>query len=925
MKDVWFVRIKIILHILLGLFFGGCVAMVYVTSTQRFKDFVQEQIEHQFARDLKLRFQGKIDSIDWVSCRVQLSSISISSMDSVASSHQEQQWSLTTEKVTVQGSWLSFLWYRYFKLTLQLDHLIMMEMFEQAPQEIPGFLKQMFTALGSPWVLYEGISVHDGWIYLKRLKDGLYVQIPYVAHLQSSSAQSLKIQAYLRDGVVWYQDGMSIEQISGSFVGQSLYANLLETLRGDVQLSFVAHKGDVAIPGFFAGTMRSGYGEFSMKTEDGSIVIDPISIELRNQHCWCNMRVLATPDIFTYFKVPEIITNFSGFVGVDCSFDAYYLFETLQISVVLQDLLYHSKAIIPGGKFTIQEHDKKSCSGVFCMKDKDWLKIDIQVRDDGHSVHGQNLDNIELLQGWSILPAQATFDAMVDRSGHLQGSYKATLQHAITKQLHTISGSFDSSNGTVSSEGLFGSMSYRHVFSYEPELSFKSFQMFDAKKELVLDLTGDEVGSGIVTGSVDFSVIRMLVSDPFKISFAQEGSFVGSGVVKDGVLHLSLQTHFAHIRVPYVYNVIQDLQASCDIDLHQKKITVKDLMIQWYEGTMSCQRATFWFDTSFGCYALHAPIIFNQVMMSWQKGIYSQLSGRVLVSRYQDKQPYNVEGKLFLHKSEIRENILSAQFHEMIQQISEEKPQQSKIDNVVFDVAIVTHDPLMIKTSFMAAKAMVDVAIAGTLQKPKLSGMINLVDGVLHFPYKPINIVDGKIILVPEQPLDPLIDLTARGKLKRYNTAIHAWGSALDPHIQFESQPYLSEEQILTLLMLGVEDQSLGLMVPAFLTQKLQEIMFGPALSKTKLKLVFDKILQSFKYVRFLPQFTSHAERGGMRGIFEIDASERLHGKIDTNFSHLEDTKFDVDYDVTDDMTVRLQKDGPSTYGGEVEFSWSFS
>ncbi len=38
----------------------------------------------------------------------------------------------------------------------------------------------------------------------------------------------------------------------------------------------------------------------------------------------------------------------------------------------------------------------------------------------------------------------------------------------------------------------------------------------------------------------------------------------------------------------------------------------------------------------------------------------------------------------------------------------------------------------------------------------------------------------------------------------------------------------------------------------------------------------------------------------------------------------LEDTKFDVDYAVTDDITLRAQKDGPSTYSGEVEFKWKF-
>ncbi len=84
-------------------------------------------------------------------------------------------------------------------------------------------------------------------------------------------------------------------------------------------------------------------------------------------------------------------------------------------------------------------------------------------------------------------------------------------------------------------------------------------------------------------------------------------------------------------------------------------------------------------------------------------------------------------------------------------------------------------------------------------------------------------------------------------------------------------------------------------------------------------------LLQSLKYVRFIPQFTNQTGRGGVRGIFEVDASDRLQAKIDTDFAQLEDTKFDVDYAATDDVTFRLQKDGPSTYGGQVEFAWKFS
>jgi hypothetical protein len=96
-------------------------------------------------------------------------------------------------------------------------------------------------------------------------------------------------------------------------------------------------------------------------------------------------------------------------------------------------------------------------------------------------------------------------------------------------------------------------------------------------------------------------------------------------------------------------------------------------------------------------------------------------------------------------------------------------------------------------------------------------------------------------------------------------------------------------------------------------------------MSQSKLDLFFDKLLQSFKNVRVFPQFTNQAGRGGIRGIVEVDATERLHGRIDSNLMQLEDTSFEVDYLVTDDVTLRMMKDGPSTYGGEIEARWKFS
>jgi hypothetical protein len=510
-------------------------------------------------------------------------------------------------------------------------------------------------------------------------------------------------------------------------------------------------------------------------------------------------------------------------------------------------------------------------------------------------------------------------------TGIVHGHYEVVVQNFLLSKLYRLQGDFELKDGRVEFLGTMNDLSYSGALRLFPDYVFESFSAYRGN-DLLIDFSTDPSDPLYVVGAVDFSVLHDVVPSLFKMSFAQEGSFVFRGYLKDGICGATVQTHYAHIRVPYVYNVIQNVTATCEFNIHEKNLVFKDIDIEWYEGKISCSVANVYFDKNLKWNFLHAPLMLHDVMLSWNKGVYGLVSGRILLSKREISEPLCVQGQLMVQKAELKENIFSAEFQELLSGIGASSSSAEQTLQPYVDVSLFTKDPLQINTSFLTAKALVDVRVQGLLNKTDLSGLIKLLSGFLNFPFKPLEIVDGKIIFIPEQSLfDPTIEFIAKGKLKRFGVTLKAWGSALDPHVQFEAQPYLSEEQIISLLLLGVEDQSLSLMVPAFLTQRLKDIIFGPALSNVKLQSVFDRLLQSLKYVRFIPQFTNQTGRGGVRGIFEVDATEHLQGKIDTNFAHLEDTKFDIDYAATDDVTFRLQKDGPSTYGGQVEFRWKFS
>lgn len=912
---------KVILHVVLGLFLGAAVALIYLSSSLTFRQYLEQKIKNQFEQDYGCQLQATLHEIDWLKCSMTFSEVCIT-----PDLNQKESWSILVETLHVTGSWLSLLLQGKLKVCLSLKHVIMMENFDQVPQKLMKFCSALFSQSVNTLILYDEISITDGLIYCKRLSDGFEIKMPYLCNMRTERL-STRMQLYIHDGSVGYSDIAWVQGIVGSILSDIPFENGFQNLSAQVQLNYTITKFEQEISGFLAGKLEHGIGEFSLKTQDGSIVVDPIKINFNDTACWCDVIVSATAQVLHYLQIPEIFGDVAGKVGLAVRVNLYDIFSTLQMSLVLNDVLYKSKPLIPGGKILITDHDKQGFSGIFIMNDEQKCLVQVAAYDKQVKCKIFNLIDLDLPfdASYKILKNNCMVDMVYESSGSIHGQYQIKVINQLLQKTDTLQGSFKCKDGRVEFLGTLNDLSYNGSFKLLPEYTFESFSA-TRNNNLVIDLSTDPQDPLYVVGSVDFSVIHDFIPEPFKMSFSQEGSLILRGYLKDGICGATVQTHYAHIRVPYIYNVIQNVTATCEFHLHEKNLVFRDIDVEWYEGKISCSQANVYFDKNFNWDFAHAPLMFHDVMLSWNKGVYGLVSGRILLHKICQSEPLRVEGQLMVQKAELKENIFSPEFQDIVSGIAAAPSCTHMNMQPYIDVSLFTQDPLKISTSFLTAQALVDVRVQGLLYKTDLSGSIKLLSGLFNFPFKSLEIVEGKILFLSEQSLfDPVIDFVAKGKLKRYGVTLKAWGSALDPHVQFESSPYLSEEQIVSLLLLGVEDQSLSLLVPAFLTQRLKDLIFGPAISNVKLKSVFDRLLQYLKYVRFIPQFTNQTGRGGVRGIFEVDATEHLQGKIDTNFAHLEDTKFDIDYAATDDVTLQLQKDGPSTYGGQVEFRWKFS
>lgn len=120
-----------------------------------------------------------------------------------------------------------------------------------------------------------------------------------------------------------------------------------------------------------------------------------------------------------------------------------------------------------------------------------------------------------------------------------------------------------------------------------------------------------------------------------------------------------------------------------------------------------------------------------------------------------------------------------------------------------FDLAIKTDDPFLVRGNLANGQAVADLRLRGTGLKPLLDGNVQVQNLVASLPFSRLTIDNGNISFTPDQPLNPVIDLTGMSTIRTYLVSVYITGRARDPKIVFSSEPPLAQEQIVSLLATG--------------------------------------------------------------------------------------------------------------------------
>lgn len=429
----------------------------------------------------------------------------------------------------------------------------------------------------------------------------------------------------------------------------------------------------------------------------------------------------------------------------------------------------------------------------------------------------------------------------------------------------------------------------------------------------VVDVKQDQAG---FRGIVDFDYLKKSIAWYTGHELQGGGQVTVEPLMQQSEYALLVEIKDAHIKVPFTHtSIIKSGRAIFQCDTTRNALLIKDLELEFAKGKIKSPCITIDLNNEGEPSFIHAPYTADSLFISLNKDVCGTLSGGGVATYAHGT--WTFRGALILDKAAVKGNLLSTSLQSGVEELAI----PDSLQNAVLDIHCTTRRPISIQTSFFEAQARLDMRVKGTLTAPQLIGSIELVQGSICFPYKPLYIAKGKLTMAPHMTQGPEIELIAKNKIKKYGLTMQVTGSVLDPKITFESSPHLSEDSIVTLLLTGSEDASFYMAMSHVVMMHIKSILFGTPDRLSDAQSFFKSLLTPLSKVRIVPTLN---EDKVLEGAIEVDITDRLRAKAHNNVNLSDETQLELEYALSDDVTVKAVRDERGAVGGELEMRWKF-
>lgn len=906
---------------LVASFFLGVICLLLVSQNDA---WVKQQsvfrIQKIFEQTLGSLFNATADRIDFFTPSCQYINVSCQPVGN-------SSWSWSAKRLSIQFSWLDLLWSQAINLNVVFEDF--QGMSTKKENEVPLFdhIKLIMAGTGSLIPVYvKSISLKPACITL--YEEAALKTVFLKWHSESKiSAIGMKSNIYCLDGKVSTGDCDYVDNITGTLNVESNNGSGVEILyHGQVKGGCTLFCGPEKKESLYVSGVWNGQsGSLTIKNEDQSMQC--IVSDIQRAHEGLVAAINAEAPVEKVFQIVQHnkpitgVARAQGSVTINHSGVPVVEGEIIVDDCAIQDLLRIEKikttvrkdGSVWKGFVGIWHANKQKAEGSWHWNDHD---------KNGHGVALLS-ENIPVLgvQNLFVDSTKAKISVKKDADGFISGFYNASIIDEALQEYADLAGSFSVHNSQIDTNGTVNANSYEGSISLVHAPYITKFVCVDSAGVKQIDCGLSCNNPETLKGSTTIDGINLFANHFFGYQLDGQGSLDFSMTYSDKV-RINTYLSKAVVRIPHLYNVINRFNATIEYDPLSKRCDLHNVQCALDRGKLTSHHAAILFDDAYAISYLHAPLLVHDCLLNLNKDLFALISGRLLYLKKDGAIPH-LAGSLILERSQLRENILSQEFQKKIFQGTEGPFNAAKID-MTCALSIETAAPIRVETPFLEANAHAALMITNTVHDPCVTGSLTIGSGTLYFPYKSLHITKGTLFFDPDQPSDPVVELVAKNKIKKYNITLNVTGSLRNHQISLESTPSLTEEQVMALLLIGSHEESLNIVMPALIMSNLKSLIFDGAQSRDSVDLSFRRLFKPFDHIHLVPSFTDQTGRGGLRGAIEIDVTDRLHAVIQKNFSLTEDTRVEVEYLLSDDISVRAIRNERRDVGGEVEMRWKF-
>ncbi len=861
---------------------------------------IDQKITTLFETSYKARFAGTLDSISLLDFSVNYSNVTVLPL----SQEKKWKWKAKTFKLVFNP----FLYAAYKKIGLKifLDTCVSWSLMHHFDPDIMDHIAHLLAPAKKSFLKMTGLFFKNSLVTVVDLAQNITCSCVWKSNIEED-AHGFTTVIDLSDGMMRQKNETIIEGLQGKI--SSYYdAKKMNTIFFTLESYLFGIKTEDK-KCFYKGSWKNGLGYGIAHTKDRSFFMSPLefylddakNIQFKTRGTLSCQNILLC---LKHKKAAEVLgTCFFDFKGSlslleghcafrDISYAGYDL-DSITSSVFLKNKVLFGDAI-----FTLKDQKIK---GEWKLDEKKNFKSTLS-----------NITDWNVLGSFWYAPKDATrivIESAYEKNINVTATYTTALLHKKTNEKIDAEGIVKSFNDTIFWENSIttDSKMYTMTGSSNPFLcTVKTIE----DDEIVAEI---KESNTLFTGMIATEFIQAITKDILPFSVVATGPLLVTARKDNGHITGDIVLQEGMIRTFSFYNFIQSMQASFTIDILKRSCLIQNFIATLYKGNIKSSAIRLGYDYTHKQMWAHIPLILDSCFLHKDKAFYADVSGALCFKKSLDKHP-TLKGFLSFDHAHLKENIFSQDLGSLTSDMRND--QSSELET---DIFFTTKNPIQVKTPELETQVAASLAITHDAQACFVKGDMLLSGGSIHFPAYSLPITKGSISFKGQDITDPLIELSAQGRIKKYNIMLNCSGTVSEPQIIFNAVPLLSQEQIMMLLFAGSEEESFNKAVPSLIMRNVENIIFG-----TRAGARIKKLMEPFGKIKFIPRFTDQTGRGGFRGGLEIEVTKRLRAMIEKNFSLTEDVAFEVEYALTDTMSIKATRDERGDLGAEIEMRFKF-